>query len=206
MIYEVRTYNLQPGSVPAFEENFAKALPYREKFSPLGAFWHTEIGPLNQVIHAWPFEDLAERTRIRAEAAKNPNWPPKNPPEMYISMESEIFTPAPFMRPLAGRQALGNFYEMRTYTYQTGAMPEVIKRWAEAVPHREEFSPLAAAWHTELGGLNKWVHIWPYKDLAERDRIRASAMESPHRPAQTREFLIKQETKILVPASFSPMH
>ena len=206
MIYEVRTYNLQPGSVPAFEENFAKALPYREKFSPLGAFWHTEIGPLNQVIHARPFEDLAERTRIRAEAAKNPNWPPKNPPEMYISMESEIFTPAPLMRPLAGRQALGNFYEMRTYTYQTGAMPEVIKRWAEAVPHREEFSPLAAAWHTKLGGLNKWVHIWPYKDLAERDRIRASAMESPHWPAQTREFLIKQETKILVPAAFSPMH
>ena len=206
MIYEVRTYNLQPGSVPAFEESFANALPHREKYSKLGAFWHTDIGPLNQVIHVWPYEDLDERTKIRAEAAKDPNWPPKNDPAMYITMDSEIFLPAPFMRPLGGDQALGNIYEMRTYTYKVGVMAEVIKRWSEAVPHREEFSPLAAAWYTELGGLNKWVHIWPYKDLAERDRIRAESMQSPHWPAPTREFLVGQETKIMVPSSFSPMH
>ena len=50
MIYEVRTYTLKPGSVQAYEESFAEALPERVKFSPLAAFWHTEIGPLNQVI------------------------------------------------------------------------------------------------------------------------------------------------------------
>ena len=49
MIYEVRTYNLQPGSVPAFEESFANALPHREKYSKLAAFWHTDIGPLNPI-------------------------------------------------------------------------------------------------------------------------------------------------------------
>ena len=58
MIYEVRTYTLKPGTVAEFEENFAKALPAREKVSPLGAFWHTDIGPLNQVIHVWPYENL----------------------------------------------------------------------------------------------------------------------------------------------------
>ena len=45
MIYEVRTYTLKPGSVAKFEENFGKALPARQKYSKLGAFWHTEIGP-----------------------------------------------------------------------------------------------------------------------------------------------------------------
>ena len=116
MIYEVRTYTLKPGSVPTFEENFAKALPHRLKYSPLAAFWHTEIGPLNQVIHVWPYESLDERTRIRAEAVQDPNWPPANDPDMYVNMESEIFIPAPFMRPLGGDQALGNIYEMRSYT------------------------------------------------------------------------------------------
>ena len=58
MIYEVRTYTLKPGSVATFEENFSKALPHRLKYSPLAAFWHTEIGPLNQVIHVWPYESL----------------------------------------------------------------------------------------------------------------------------------------------------
>ena len=112
MIYEVRTYTLKPGSVATFEENFAKALPHRLQYSPLAAFWHTEIGPLNQVIHVWPYESLDERTRIRAEAAQDPNWPPANDPDMYVNMESEIFIPAPFMRPLGDDQALGNIYEI----------------------------------------------------------------------------------------------
>ncbi len=206
MIYEVRTYNLKPGQVPQFEENFANALPAREKYSKLGAFWHTEFGPLNQVIHVWPYESVEERNAIRTEAAKDPDWPPKNPPEMYETMESEIFIPAPFMRPLGGDQELGNIYEMRTYVYQVGAMPEVIKRWEAAIPHREEYSPLAAAWYTDIGGLNKWVHIWPYKDLNHRSEVRAEAQKNPNWPPPTREFLVRQENKLMVPAAFSPMH
>ena len=206
MIYEVRTYTLKPGSVAQFEENFAKALPHREKYSKLGGFWHTEVGPLNQVIHIWPYDDLNQRAEIRAEAVKDPNWPPHNDPDMYVSQESEIFTPAPFMRPMGGDQALGNIYEMRLYTYKTGSMPEVLKRWEAAIPHREEYSPLAAGMYSELGGLNKWMHVWPYKDLEERNRIRAEAGKNPNWPPPTREFLLRQENKMLVPAAFSPMH
>jgi hypothetical protein len=205
MIYEVRTYTLKPGGVEQFEKNFAEALPYREKYSKLGAFWHTEIGPLNQVIHVWPYENLEERTHIRAEAVKDANWPPRSD-GLILNMESEIFIPADFMRPIGGDQALGNIYEMRSYTYQPGSMTEVLRRWAAAVPHREEYSPLAAGMYTELGGLNKWVHIWPYKDMEERNRIRAEASKSPHWPPPTREFLVRQENKMMVPATFSPMH
>ncbi len=206
MIYEVRTYTLQPGSVAQFEENFANALPSREKYSKLGAFWHTEIGPLNQVIHVWPYESVEERNEIRAEAGKDPDWPPKNPPEMYVSMSSDIYIPAPFMRPMGGDQALGNIYEMRIYHYKTGSMPEVIKRWGDAIPHREEFSPCAGAMYSDLGSLNKWMHIWPYKDMEDRNRIRTEASKTEHWPPPTREFLLSQESKMLVPSSFSPMH
>jgi len=205
MIYEVRTYNLKPGTVEQFEGYFAESLPYREKHSKLAAFWHTEIGPLNQVIHVWPYDNLEERTRIRAEAIKDPHWPPRHD-GFLLSSASEIFIPAPFMRPMGGDQALGNIYEIRTYTYLPGSMPEVIRRWAESVPHREKYSPMAAGMHSELGALNKWIHIWPYKDLNERARIRAEAIKDPHWPPQTREFLVRQENKIVVPAPFSPMH
>ncbi len=206
MIYEVRTYVLKPGSVPVFEENFAKALPHREKYSPLAAFWHTEFGTLNQVIHVWPYESIEERNSIRAEAAKDPNWTPDNDADKNESMESVIFMHAPFMRPLGGGQALGNVYEMRTYTYKPGSMPEVINRWQAAVPHREEYSPLAAAMSSEIGDLNRWMHIWPYKDLDERTKVRAEALKNPNWPPSTREFLVSQENKLMVPASFSPMH
>jgi len=206
MIYEVRTYTLKPGSVGTFEENFAAALPHREKYSKLGAFWHTEIGPLNQVIHVWPYESVEERNSIREEAGKNPNWPPKNDPDMYVNMNSEIFIPAPFMRSLGGDQALGALYEMRSYTYKVGSINKVIDIWADAVPAREEFSPLVAAMHTDTGGLNKWVHIWAYDNLDQRKNVRAEASKTATWPPPTREFLVSQENKIMIPSSFSPMH
>src|SRR6266513_5918813 len=71
MLYEVRTYTLRPGTLAEFEERFAKRLPLREKHSKLGAFWHTEFGPLNQVIHVYPYDDLAQRTRVREALAKD---------------------------------------------------------------------------------------------------------------------------------------
>jgi hypothetical protein len=205
MIYEMRTYTLKPGSTAEFEARFEKRHPFREKHSKLAAFWHTDIGPLNQVIHVWGYNDLNQRAEIRAQAGKDPHWPPKSDGAI-LDMQSEIFNPAPFMRPLGSRDyGQGNIYEMRSYTYQPGTMPEVVNRWAESIPHREEYSPLAAGMFSELGGLNKWVHIWPYKSLNERNKIRAEASKSSHWPPKTREFLLRQENKILVPAAFSPM-
>jgi len=39
MIFEMRTYRLQPGSVPEAEKRFGEALTERVKVSPLGAFF-----------------------------------------------------------------------------------------------------------------------------------------------------------------------
>ncbi|NOT57235.1 MAG: NIPSNAP family protein [Deltaproteobacteria bacterium] len=203
MIYEVRTYRLKPGSIPEVEKRFAEALPYREKYSKLGALWHTELGPLNQIVHVWPYESLDQRTELRGQAMKDPHWPPKVG-EFIETMESEIFLPTSFMPPLTPR-ALGGIYEMRTYMYQPGTMPEVLKRWETAIVERVKLSPLAACWYSELGELNKFVHVWAYKSFAERDRIRAEAMKQPTWPPNTREFLVTQVNKILLPASCSPM-
>jgi hypothetical protein len=44
----------------------------------------------------------------------------------------------------------------------------VIDRWSTHIEARTKLSPLVGAWYTELGGLNKWCHIWAYKDAADR--------------------------------------
>lgn len=203
MIYEMRTYTLKPGAVPEVEARNAEALPYREKYSKLGAFWHTEFGPLNQVIHVWPYENLEHRTQVRAAAAQDPHWPPQTR-EFIVSQETEILLPAPFMRPMEPRE-MGAIYEMRIYTFQPGTIPEVLKRWEEAIEYREKYSPLAACWYTEVGGLNRFYHVWPYRDLAHRERVREEARQSGHWPPGTREFLVRQENKLLIPAAFSPL-
>jgi hypothetical protein len=203
MLYEFRTYTLKPGSVAQWEANFEAALPNRLKHSDLAAFWHTEIGPLNQVIHVWPYEDLKHRTDIRAKAAQETGWPPQGG-DLLLSMESEIWFPAPFSPALGGGKKLGGIYEMRIYQYQPGAMPQVLAAWEKALPERVKLSPIAACLYSEIGGLNRWTHIWPYASLEERDRIRAQSRQVPGWPPPTREWLVSQQTKILIPASFSP--
>src|SRR3954452_9571620 len=114
MIVEFRTYTLNPGTTPQFEERFAEALPTRTKVSPLAAFWHTEVGPLNQVIHVWPYEDLEARTRQRAEATKLQGSPP-NVREFVAVQKAQICMQALFPPKLEPRQ-LGGGPEIRMYT------------------------------------------------------------------------------------------
>jgi hypothetical protein len=201
MIFEMRTYRLQPGTVPTVEERFAKALSERVKVSPLGAFFKTEVGPLNRIIHIWPYDDLQHRTRVRAE--KIPGWPPEIR-EFIVEMESKIVVAAPFSPSFTPRQ-LGDLYEIRTYTMLPGGAPTVIERWAERIEARIKLSPLAACGYTELGPLNQWIHIWAYKDAAERFRIREESRKGGNWPPATRGMFLRQENMLVIPASFSPL-
>ena len=167
MIIEMRTYTLKPGTLAEAEKRFGEALPIREKYSKLAAFFHSEIGPLNQIIH--------------------------------------IFNPAPFCPPLTPRN-IGPLFEIRQYTLVAGAIPGLIERWSEKIAGRQTFSPLVAGMYTEFGALNKWVHIWAYKDAAERFAVRAAASAGGQWPARNPPgVVVKQETQIVVAAPFSPI-
>src|SRR4051794_22287221 len=89
MIYEIRTYTLMPRMQDEVEKRWGEAYPARQKYSPICGFFHTEFGQLNQVISIWPYEDLNERNRIRAEANNDPAWPP-NIGEFIVNQQVEI--------------------------------------------------------------------------------------------------------------------
>lgn len=208
MIYEMRTYDLKPRSQPEFVKRFGEAYEKRRQLSELAAFWTTEIGPLNQVIHVWPYKDLNERTSIRAAAIASGNWPPRNA-ELIVNMRSEIMLPWPDS-PLLPKGEHGPYFEMRTYTLNPGDQPKVRKAWKEPLPARLKLSPVIALWFSELGALNKFVHIWPYKSLDERMAVRKQAIASGNWPPRIGEgadhyATVAQETKILVAAPFSPL-
>ena len=208
MLYEVRTYTLRPGTVAEFEERFAKRLPLREQHSKLGAFWHTEVGPLNQVIHVYPYDDLQQRTSVRAALAQDAGRAAlPGGGDLIVAQEAEIMNPAPFMRALGSRDyGTGNVYEMRTYTFAPGDISKVLDGWGKAIEAREKFSPLAACWTSELGGLNKFVHTWVYKDLNERARVREESRKPGGQwPPQTGVRPVRQANKLLIPAAFSPV-
>jgi len=206
MIVEMRRQQLKFGAIPAVEERYASALQARIKLSPLGGFWHTEIGTLNQVIQIWPYESLAEREQVANQAARLVAWPP-DIQQFLLEDDTLILEPLPFSPPITPRR-LGNIYEIRTYSYRPGFMPELIKHWGDKIEERQKLSPFVGAWQTTIGPLNKLVHIWAYNDAAERQRIRARAVELGIWPprANTVGILMKQENILAIPAAFSPLH
>jgi hypothetical protein len=204
MIIEMRTYTLQPGTLAEVEKRFGEGLPAREKHSKLAAFWHTEVGPLNRIIHVWAYDNLEQRGAVRAAAVKAGDWPPPIR-EFVTDMQSELCLPAPFSPALEPRQ-IGPLFEMRQYTLAPGAIPGLIERWSEKIEARTKFSPLVGGWYSEFGALNKWVHIWAYKDAAERFRVREAAAAGGNWPARNPPgVVIRQENALMLPASFSPI-
>jgi NIPSNAP len=120
--------------VAEFAERYAKRLPLREKHSKLGAFWHTEFGPLNQIIHVYPYDDLQQRTAVRDALAKD-TARAQSPSgrEFVVAQESEIMIPAPFMCALGSRDCgTGNVSEMQTYTFAPGDIPKVLDGWGQS--------------------------------------------------------------------------
>ncbi len=204
MIYEFRTYDLKPRSVPEFERRSAeKWKEGRGSYSDLFGFWYTEAGPLNQVVHIWPYEDLNQRAEVRANAVADGVWPPNNS-EFTLNMQSEIFLPAPFMEN-RGSAKLGPVYEMRIYTYAAGDIPKVIDKWGEHIEERQKYSPLVGAWYSELGSLNTWIHMWAYESYDQRAQVRAETREKGVWPPPGGIAPLKQENKLLLPMTFSPL-
>jgi len=204
MIYEVRTYRLAMGTTVEAIKRFGEAYEHRKKYSELAAFFYTEIGPLNQIIHIWPYESLQHRAEVRAEASADPHWPPKLA-EFQLDMLSEIFIPFSFTPAFPTGKA-GPVFEWRSYTLKPGVTRQVQEKWAAAIGPRNEISPIAMAMHTELGPLNKFVHIWPYESLQHRAEVRAKALEAGvWPPPGGRDSYVAQENKIVLPAAFSPL-
>jgi hypothetical protein len=76
MIVELRTYTIKPLRTGDFLAVYERlALPLQKKYlGRLIGFFVSEVGPLNEVVHLWAFDSLAERERRRAEMEADPGW------------------------------------------------------------------------------------------------------------------------------------
>lgn len=100
MIVEMRTYTIRAGKVPEFSKAYQEL---GEKIQRpilgnlVGAFT-TEIGPLNQIIHLWGYEDLADRAARRAKLAADKDWPKYLAAAVPLleRMENKILVPLPW--------------------------------------------------------------------------------------------------------------
>ena len=100
-------------------------------------------------------------------------------------------------------------FDHRTYTCKYGMVPAHMALYEKSgmvAQIRHLGQPMFYA-TTDVGDINSFVHIWAYKDMADRTLRRAAMNADPEwqafvKAARELGAIVTQENKILVPASF----
>ncbi len=95
-------------------------------------------------------------------------------------------------------------YELRIYTIKVGAVNEYYEKFHEAFEERQKLSRMIGIFNTEVGDLNKIMHIWEYEDHAQRADIRAKSSTFDWWPPPIGDLLVSQTTKIVTTPAFRP--
>lgn len=100
MIIDHRTYTVHHGKMKDYLERYETvALPIQLRhLGKLVGFYTSDIGPLNQVVHIWAYDDIADREERRARMAADPEWQAflKTNAGTFSAQENKILKPTKF--------------------------------------------------------------------------------------------------------------
>ncbi|HTV73705.1 MAG TPA: NIPSNAP family protein [Candidatus Acidoferrales bacterium] len=102
--------------------------------------------------------------------------------------------------------------DLRTYTVAPGKLKAYLEAYErEGYPiHIRYLGEPIGYFTTEVGTLNRVVHLWKYESMAEREQRRAALEVDPDWVAWRRKsaeggYLVHQENTILTSTRFSPI-
>ena len=95
-------------------------------------------------------------------------------------------------------------YEIRTYAIKVGTVQEYYKKFHEAFDERQKLSRMIGIFNTEIGNLNRVMHIWEYESAGHREETRAKALNFDWWPPPIGDLLVRQTTKIVTMPPFRP--
>ena len=102
------------------------------------------------------------------------------------------------------------FVEQRTYTLVPGSQGEWLEQYEKygLEIQTEILGRLVGYFSTEFGALNQVVHMWAYETFEDRAERRKKLFQNPvwlEFLPKVRPLIVSQESKILLPAAFSPV-
>ena len=100
--------------------------------------------------------------------------------------------------------------EQRTYTLHPGKVAEYLRHYeSEGMAIQTRIlGRMVGYFTTDIGPLNQIIHMWGYDSLEDRAKRRAQmAADAGWKAyiAKIQPLIQTQETKILIPTSFSPI-
>jgi NIPSNAP len=203
MPYDVTIITVKPNThmkaLPGVEQ-WLKANPRKGEF--IGCLT-SEIGCLNRILLLHHYTSDADLAADRDAVAKDAN--PYGCVELTDGRSTDTFTQFPFLPPIKPGQ-YGPIFEVRTYLLKPTGLPPTIAAWTKQAPERMKLSPILAAMYSTTGEVTRFLHIWPYPDLATRAATRKTAIETGvWPPPGGPDHLLTMHTDIYLPAAFSPM-
>jgi len=203
MLYDITILSIRPGgtlkSLPLLNDWLAANKGRGELF----ACWYTEIGALNRVLMIRGYADDASLGADRAALATREDR--FGVGDLLTGVETDAYVSFPFIEPIKPG-SYGPVYEVRTYLLKPGGLPGTMEAWRKSIPERMKLSRVTAAMYSITGSTPRFIHIWPYASLEERQRIRKEAVEKKiWPPPGGPDRLLTQQTDIYLPAPFSPL-
>jgi hypothetical protein len=99
-------------------------------------------------------------------------------------------------------------YDMRTYDLRAGALQDYMTAVRDvAVKVREDYGVRLAGWYyTDVGTLNRVVHIWAYRDYAHfgeaREQVRADPRWTGEYLPRVKGMIVRQKDALMRGADF----
>ena len=201
LTYDVARIRVQAGKHPAALTRLERSLSAGTYPGKLLACWYSEIGALNEILLIHAGADEAARTEARASVVQSND--PFGVGEILVGMSMQTYISFPFLPEMrSGRH--GPIYEVRTYVFKPNGLMPTMELWRKCVPGRAALSPLLAAMYSPSG--LRFLHVWPYASLDERQRLRSKAVaEGVWPPPGGPDHFVSMQSDIFLAADFSPM-
>ena len=100
MIFELRTYTLQPGKSAEYWQHYVdggfNAQDPRMRDHLVGYF-QSDVGPLNQILHLWKYDDMNQRADLRTANYARPDWDAhlQKIRPLMVKQETKLLVPSP---------------------------------------------------------------------------------------------------------------
>jgi hypothetical protein len=201
--YDVTIITVKPNThlkaLPGVEQ-WLKANPRKGEF--IGCLV-SEIGDLNKILLLHHYASEADLAADRDAVAKDQN--PYGCVDLLVSRSTDTFVQFPFLPAIKPGQ-YGPIFEVRTYLLKPTGLAPTIAAWEKQAPARMKLSPILAAMYSVSGEVTRFLHIWPYPDLATRASTRKTAIETGvWPPPGGPDHLLTMRTDIYLPTAFSPI-
>lgn len=184
MIYELRTYDMKIGRLPAYLQHFeAVGHEILCRFAQPVGYWITETGRLNRVYHLWAYADRAARVERRAALYADSEWLSRFLPEALPNLARQAST---------------------LLSLEAGAPLEHPRYRAEGAPWLYEISEVSPG---EIAADASTIAVFRPEtgDLGRRIIFRAFSKETDWSANATSLQAERVVTEMLMPAPFSAL-